>query len=327
VKPEVKLGDYKGIEVEVEEYTITDEAVENEINRERDKLARYVDVDRAAELGDRAILDYSGSVDGVKFDGGTAEEQSLDLGSGMFIPGFEEQVVGMKAGEEKDITVTFPEAYHSEELAGKEAVFAIKLHSVQVRELPELDDEFAKDVSEFDTLDELRAGKRAELEAQNEKNMAALRENEAIRIASANAEVEIPDAMIDRQVAYMLQDISYRLQAQGLSFEQYLQYTGQTMESMHAMYRGEAEARVKTQLVLEAIAKAEGIEATEESIKAALAKYAEQAGIPLEELEPHVNEEERNYFAEQSVMERTVALLVESAVFVAKKEEEKKDEE
>ena len=201
VKPEVTLGAYKGIEVEKQEYNVTDEMVEAEIEREREKIASTVEVtDRAVQDGDNVNLDYSGSVDGVKFEGGTAEKQELTIGSGMFIPGFEEQMVGMNVGEEKDITVTFPEQYHSEELAGKEAVFHVKVNAIEETVLPEADDEFAKDVSEFDTIEELRADKRKKLEEAAALRAKNQRENELIEKACANASVEIPEAMIERQM-------------------------------------------------------------------------------------------------------------------------------
>ena len=268
VKPEVTLGAYKGIEVEKQEYNVTDEMVEAEIQKEREKIASTVEVTgRAVADGDKVNLDYSGSVDGVKFDGGTAENQELTIGSGMFIPGFEEQMVGMNVGEEKDITVTFPEQYHSEELAGKEAVFHVKVHAIEETVLPEADDEFAKDVSEFDTIAELRADKRKKLEEAAELRAKNQRENELIEKACENAAVEIPEAMIERQMDHILNDIRYRLSMQGISLEDYCKYTGTSIEDMRKEMREDAAKRVKSQLVLEAIGKAEAVEAAAEEIE------------------------------------------------------------
>lgn len=316
VKPEVTLGDYKGIEVEISEYNVTDEDIDKQVEREQKRIARYVDVERAVEQGDRVILDYSGSVGGKKFDGGTAEGQTLVIGSGAFIPGFEEQLVGMKVGEEKDITVTFPEEYHAEELKGKEAVFAVRINNVQVEELPELDDEFAKDISEFDTLAEYKADVRAKMEKQAEDALKSQKENLTILKAAENATVEIPEAMVERQVAHMLRDISYRLSAQGITFEDYLKYTGADIDSMKEQYRGEALVRVKTQLVLEAIGKAENIQADDAAVDEAIKSYAEQLGQTAEELTKAMDENDKEYFKDQVVLDKTIALLVEQAKFV-----------
>ena len=264
LKPTVKLGAYKGIEVEQPTYTVEDADVNAEIEKEREKNARFVDVERAVENGDRVVIDYSGSVDGVQFDGGTAEEQTLVIGSNTFIPGFEEQLIGMNVGEERDITVTFPEEYHAENLAGKEAVFHIKLHNVQFKELPELDDEFAKDVSEFDTLAELIADKRKKMEEQAAKNEKIAIENIALKTVCDNAEVEVPECMTERQANYMLRDMGYRLQMSGISLEDYCRYVGTDLNALKASYHDEAASRVKMQLVIEAVGKAENVTCTDE---------------------------------------------------------------
>ena len=274
VKPEVELGAYKGIEVEKRAYNVTDDEVDAAIAQLQEGVARMVDVDRPVENGDTVNLDYSGSVDGVKFDGGTAQGQTLTIGSGQFIPGFEEQMVGMAVGEEKDIEVTFPEEYHAENLAGKKAVFAVKVNGIQVKELPTLDDEFAKDVSEYDTLEALRDAKRQELLEQAEKNAKIQKENDVVRKAVENATVEIPDAMVERQIDSFLQDMGYRLQMQGISLEDYLKYTNTEISALRDQYRADAALRVKSQLVLEAISKAEAIEATPEEIGDKVAEYA-----------------------------------------------------
>ena len=312
VKPEVELGAYKGIEVEKRAYNVTDDEVDAAIAQLQEGVARMVDVDRPVENGDTVNLDYSGSVDGVKFDGGTAQGQTLTIGSGQFIPGFEEQMVGMATGEEKDIEVTFPEEYHAENLAGKKAVFAVKVNGIQVKELPALDDEFAKDVSEYDTLEALREAKRKELLEQAEKNAKIEKENDVVRKAVENANVEIPDAMVERQIDSFLQDMGYRLQMQGISLEDYLKYTNTEISALRDQYRADAALRVKSQLVLEAISKAEKIEATPEEISDKVAEYAKQFGnMTLEDFEKNLQADDRQYFADQVVVEKTLALLVD----------------
>ena len=320
VKPEVELGAYKGIEVEKRAYNVTDDEVDAAIAQLQEGVARMVDVDRPVENGDTVNLDYSGSVDGVKFDGGTAQGQTLTIGSGQFIPGFEEQMVGMAVGEEKDIEVTFPEEYHAEQLAGKKAVFAVKVNGIQVKELPALDDEFAKDVSEYDTLEALREAKRKELLEQAEKNAKIEKENDVVRKAVENATVEIPDAMVERQIDSFLQDLGYRLQMQGISLEDYLKYTNSEISALRDQYRADAALRVKSQLVLEAIGKAEAIEAATEEISDKVAEYAKQFGnMTAEDFEKNLQPDDRQYFADQVVVEKTLALLVDSAKEVAPK--------
>ena len=320
VKPEVELGAYKGIEVEKRAYNVTDDEVDAAIAQLQEGVARMVDVDRPVENGDTVNLDYSGSVDGVKFDGGTAQGQTLTIGSGQFIPGFEEQMVGMAVGEEKDIEVTFPEEYHAENLAGKKAVFAVKVNGIQVKELPTLDDEFAKDVSEYDTLEALRDAKRQELLEQAEKNAKIQKENDVVRKAVENATVEIPDAMVERQIDSFLQDLGYRLQMQGISLEDYLKYTNSEISALRDQYRADAALRVKSQLVLEAIGKAEAIEAAPEEISDKVAEYAKQFGnMTAEDFEKNLQPDDRQYFADQVVVEKTLALLVDSAKEVAPK--------
>jgi len=320
LKPEVSLGAYKGIEVEAPAYTVEDADVERELEQEREKNARFVGVERPVENGDRVILDYSGSVDGVKFDGGTAEDQPLVIGSGTFIPGFEEQMVGMTVGEEKDITVTFPSEYHAEDLAGKEAVFAVKVREIQIKELPELDDEFAKDISEFDTLDELRADKKAKLEAAAAEQEKTAKENLAIKAACDNAVVEIPAVMTDRQVNYMLQDIAYRLSMSGISLEDYCKFTGTDLNALRESYKAEAENRVKMQLVIEAIGKAESIACTEEELEAEVASFAEQNGMTVEDFKKQLKEDDYDYLRDRKAAEKTVAVIVDNATFVEPKE-------
>ena len=314
VMPEVSLGQYKGIEVEKQEYNVTDEMVNAEIERERENVARMIDVERPIENGDEVELDYSGTVDGVKFEGGTAEHQTLVIGSGMFIPGFEEQMIGMNVGEEKDLNVKFPDEYHSDELKGKDAVFHIKVHAVRVKELPEADDEFAKDVSEFNTIAELRDHKKEELEKKAMNEAKAKKENDVIEKAVANATVDIPDVMIDRQADRMLNDIRYRLSMQGISLEDYCKYTGTKTEVMKAEMKNEAERRVKTQLVLDAIMKAEGIKAENDEVEKKIDEYCAQFDDKAEEFKAKLNEDDKAYFEDQVLLDKTINMLVDSAI-------------
>lgn len=314
VMPEVSLGQYKGIEVEKQEYNVTDEMVNAEIERERENVARMIDVERPVENGDEVELDYSGTVNGVKFEGGTAEHQTLVIGSGMFIPGFEEQMIGMNVGEEKDLNVKFPDEYHSDELKGKDAVFHVKVHAVRVKELPEADDEFAKDVSEFNTIAELRDHKKEELEKKAMNEAKAKKENDVIEKAVANATVDIPDVMIDRQADRMLNDIRYRLSMQGISLEDYCKYTGTKTEVMKAEMKNEAERRVKTQLVLDAIMKAEGIKAENDEIEKKIDEYCAQFDDKAEEFKAKLNEDDKAYFEDQVLLDKTINMLVDSAI-------------
>ena len=315
LKPEVTLGAYQKLEVPEPDFAVKDEEVLAEIEKEREKSARFVEVDRAVENGDRVILDYSGSVNGEKFDGGTAEDQLLVIGSGSFIPGFEEQLVGLKAGEEKDISVKFPDEY-SAPLAGKDAVFAIKIKAVQVKELPELDDEFAKDISDFDTLDALKADKKAKMEEKAEQNRKTAIENIALQKAADNAIVDIPDVMIERQINYMLRDIAYQLSRSGLSLEDYVKYTGTDMNGLKESYRAEATARVKMQLVIEAIGEKEGVTCTEEDMKALIAEYAEGSGKSAEEFENTLKDDDREYLSDNVLARKAVKIVTDSAVLV-----------
>ena len=324
LKPEVKLSKYKGIEVPEPTYTVEDQDVDKVIGDEREKNARFVDVDRAAADGDRVTLDYSGSVDGVKFEGGTAEDQILELGSKTFIPGFEEQLVGMKAGEEKDITVTFPAEYHAEELKGKEAVFHVALKQVQIKELPALDDEFAKDVSSFDTLKELRDDKKRELTERAAKNKKTAIENAALKAACEGAEIDIPECMVDHQINYMMQDFAYRLAGSGIKFEDYIKYSGVTPEQFKAGYHDEALERVRLQLVIDAIAKAEKVECTEEELEKSMAEYAEQNGLVLEDLKKGLTDDDRDYFRDRVTAQKAVEVVTSSVKLTAPEDGEKK---
>ncbi|EPT7268307.1 trigger factor [Listeria monocytogenes] len=278
VKPEVKLGDYKGLEVEKRETELTTEELEAELKQLQERQAELVvKEDAPAENGDTVILDFEGFKDGVAFEGGQAENHSLELGSGQFIPGFEEKLVGLKAGDEADIELTFPEEYHAEDLAGQPVVFKVKLHEIKTKEVPALDDELAKDIDEeVETLDELKEKISKRLQEAKEESVAQAKQEEVIAKAVENAEVDIPHAMVHHEADHLMNHFAQDLQAQGLTPELYYQFTGQTEEAMHAQMEKDAEKRVKMNLVLEAIAEAENIEPTEEAIDEEISTLAEK---------------------------------------------------
>ena len=279
VRPDVKLGEYRNLTVEAEKQKLTDEMVDARISADQDKASRTIDVDdRPVQEGDTVNLNYAGTVDGVAFAGGTAENQTLKIGSHQFIPGFEEQMVGMNIGEEKDLNVKFPEEYHAEELKGKDAVFHVKVNGIQVTEKPELDDDFAADISEFNTFAEYKDSIVKELTDRINKNNDAAAENALVEKAVENAEMDVPQAMIDDQAEYMVREMGMRMSYQGLKMEDYLKYTGQTVEDLKAMYKPEAEKRVRTELVIDAIRKAEKVEPGEAEIERAIADQAERSG-------------------------------------------------
>ncbi len=326
VKPQVTLGEYKSIEVAAPSYPITDEQIDAEINRERERTARWVEVERECKTGDRATIDYLGTVDGVAFDGGTAENFALELGSGTFIPGFEEQVEGMKIGEEKDVSVTFPQDYRAENLAGKDAVFAVKLHGVQEKELPELDDEFAKDVSEFDTLDEYRASIKSRLEESAKQREESEFTNAIVDAACEKAEVDIPQPMIEREIDTMLRDMQMRFSYQGISLDDFLMYTGQTMEQLRDQYKEQAERRVRGELVLEAIRLAEGIEAGQDDVDALVEKYAQQSGTTADKFTQSFSDQDWDYIKTDAAAQKTLEFLREIASQGDSNETEKSEE-
>lgn len=321
VRPDVTLGDYKGLTVAVTKQTVTDTDVDARIEQDRKKVARQIDVEGALENGDTVKLNYMGTVDGVAFEGGTAENQTLTLGSGQFIPGFEEQMVGMNIGEEKDLNVTFPEQYHSQELAGKDAVFHVKALSATRTELPKLDDDFAADASEFSTFAEYKANIVKELTEQAEKNNSIAVENALVDKAVENASMEIPQAMINEQTNYLLREMQMRMAYQGLKLEDYLKYTGQTIEQLADMYKGEAEHRVKVELTLEAIRKAEGIEPTEEEVAKQIAEQAERMGQSVEDFEKTLTDEQRGYLRDTAAIQKVIDLMKQDCTVEEKKEE------
>lgn len=277
VKPEVTLSEYKGLDIKREEAEVTDADVDAEVEKLRDRNSRLVTVEgRAAENGDTVEFDFDGYVDDVAFDGGKAENYSLVLGSGQFIPGFEEQIVGKNAGEEFDVNVTFPEEYHAEELKGKPAVFKCKLHEIKAKELPEADDDFAKDCSEFDTMDELKADLKEKLQKSRADAADAAFENALVDKLVENMTAEIPAAMFENEVSEQVQNFAYRLQSQGMNMELYMQYTGMDEEAMRQNFRPQAEQQVKGRLALEKVAALENLTPSDEEIEAEYARLAEQ---------------------------------------------------
>ncbi|GGE18206.1 trigger factor [Marinithermofilum abyssi] len=277
VKPEVKLGEYKGLEVPEKDFSVSAEDVDAELKRMQERQGQLVAVeDGKAENKDRVIIDFEGFIDGEPFEGGKAERYTLELGSGQFIPGFEDQVVGMGVGEEKDVVVTFPEEYHAEELAGKEATFKVKLHEIKRLELPELDDEFAQDVSEFDTLDELKQDIENKLKESKKQEEENYRRNTLVEKAAENAEIDLPEVMIENEIDHMMGHFEQQLRMQGLTLDQYAQFTGQEKEALREQFKEDAEKKVRANLVLEKIAEEENIEVTDAEVDEEIKKLAEQ---------------------------------------------------
>ena len=312
-KPEAELGKYKGIEIEKIEYNVTDEDINHELGHMQEHNARLISVeDRPVESGDTAVIDFEGFVDGVAFEGGKAEGHELVIGSNTFIPGFEDQVIGMKIDEEKDINVKFPEEYFSKELAGKDATFKVKLHEIKKKELPELDDEFAKDVSEFDTLDELKKSIKDNMEKENEQRQKYETEDAVIKAVCENVKVEIPSGMIENETEDMLKNIESRLSYQGLKLDQYLQMMGKTAEEVKKEYEPQAIEAIKSRLMLEAVIKAEKIEATEDEIVAKVKEMATSYGKADDE-EFMKNENVRKYIKSGIESEKALEFLVKNA--------------
>ena len=308
--PEIKLGEYKGLEAKMLDTEATDDDVAEELKNMQDRNSRLVTVeDRAAEMGDTAEIDFEGFVDGVAFEGGKGENYPLELGSGSFIPGFEEQVVGHKSEEEFDVNVTFPEEY-AEELAGKDAVFKCKIHEIKSKELPELDDDFAKDVSEFDTLDELKADLKKQIGERKTASANTDFENQLLEQVCDNMEVEIPECMFDQKCDEMIQDYAYRLQMQGIDLNTYLGYLGQTQEQFKAQFMDGAKQQVKTQIALDAIVEAEKLEATEDEINAEIDKLAAQYDMEADKIKAAVPQDQ---IAKDVTTKKAVDLIVNSA--------------
>ena len=315
VKPEVTLGDYKGIEVEKADTTATDEEVNAEIDKERESNSRTITVeDRAVQDGDMTVIDFEGFVDGEAFEGGKGTDYPLTIGSGAFIPGFEEKLVGAEIGKEVEVDVTFPEEYHAKELAGKPAVFKCTVKEIKVKELPELDDDFAQDVSDFDTLEEYKADVRKKVEEKKAAEAKAQKEDAVIEKIIEGATMEIPEAMVKTQAERMVDEFAQRLQMQGLTMDQYMQFTGSTVDALVEQSKPQALKRIQSRLVLEAVAAAENLVASEEETEAELSKMAEQYKMEVEKLKDLLGEEELKNIKEDLAIQKAVDLVTEAAV-------------
>ena len=312
IKPEVKLGKYKGIELKKIEYNVSDHDIEHELGHMAEHNARLVSIeDRPVEKGDITVIDFEGSIDGVPFEGGKAEKHELEIGSNTFIPGFEDQIIGMKLEEEKDITVTFPEDYFSKELAGKPAVFKVKLHEIKKKELPKIDDEFAKDVSEFDTLAELKNSIKERMQKANEEKAKYEMEDAALKAVSDNVEIDIPSGMIDAEIDNMMKDIEQRLQYQGLTLAQYFTLSGKTEAQVREEMKEQAEKAVKSRLVIEAIIKAEDVKPEEKEVEEKLKEMAKNYGKTEEEMSK--NEYIKEYIENNMKVEKAIEFIVNNA--------------
>lgn len=316
VEPEVQVKDYKGIEVKKVSYSVTEKEIQEELEILQKRNGRMVVAERAAKDGDTVLIDYAGFTGEEQFEGGTAEKQPLKLGSGSFIPGFEDQLIGAKAGDEVDVKVTFPEEYHSEDLAGKEAVFKVKVHEVKETELPELNDEFAKDVSEFDTLDEYKADIKAKLEESAQARAGYEQRNAMLETIYNATEIDIPPVMIEDQVQSMLAELEQQIRYQGMDMTAYLKYTGKTMSALQEGLKPDAEKKVKSRLILEAIAKAEKIEPSQEEIETELTEMAAMYRMELEKLKENFGPENQKYLEQDIRLKKTVDFLIENANIV-----------
>ena len=316
VKPEVTLGEYKGLKVDKVSTRVTQKEVDEEIDRERERNARTIEVtDRAVQDKDQVILDFEGFVDGVAFEGGKGEHYPLTIGSGAFIPGFEEQLIGAEIGKETEINVTFPEEYQAKELAGKEAVFKCTVHEIKAKEIPELDDEFVSDVSEeSETVDAYKAEVKAKIKERKEREGRQKKEDQAVEQAVANAQIDIPDPMIDLQTKQMADDFARRIMQQGMSLEQYFQFTGLSEEKMMEEFRPQAEKRIRTRLVLEAVVAAENIEVSDERLDEELKKMADSYQMEVEKLKEFMGDNEKKQMKEDIAVQEAVTLIADAAV-------------
>ena len=327
VKPEVTLGEYKGVEVPKSEIEVTDEEVDAEVKKEQEKNSRTINVeDRAAQLNDIVTIDFEGSVDGVPFDGGQATEYPLTLGSNTFIPGFEDQLVGAKVGDDVDVKVTFPEEYQAKELAGKEAIFKCAVKKIEAKELPELDDDFAKDVSEFDTLAEYKEHVKTNLVEKKENEAKHAKEDAAVDKIIENAQMDIPEAMLETQCRQMLDDFSRRMQSQGLSMDQYLQFSGLTVDGLKEQVRPEALTRIQSSLVLEQIAKEENIEVSDADVDAEIEKMAKNYGMEADKLKEYMGEGEKESMKRELAITKAVELIMDNIKERAKAKTKKEKE-
>ena len=315
VKPEVTLGQYKGIEVDSFSTEVSAEEVEAKLAEEQNKNARTITVEgRPVQDKDEVVLEFEGFVDGVAFEGGKGENYPLTIGSGSFIPGFEEQLIGVEPEQEVEVKVTFPEDYHAEDLKGKDAVFKCTVHEIKAKELPELDDEFASEVSEFDTLEEYKADVEKKLREEKESTGKRAQEDQAVNAIIANAEMDLPEAMIETEARQMLDNFAQRLQQQGLTFEQYMQFTGMTVDKMTEEMRPQAEKRIKTRLVLEAIVSAENIEVSDERLDEEVAKMAEAYGMEVDKLKEYMGDREKEQMKLDMAVQDAITFVVENAV-------------
>lgn len=316
VKPEVTLGEYKGLKVDKVSTRVTQKEVDEEIDRERERNARTIEVtDRAVQDKDQVILDFEGFVDGVAFEGGKGENYPLTIGSGAFIPGFEEQLIGAEIGKEVEINVTFPEEYQAKELAGKAAVFKCTVHEIKAKEIPELDDEFVSDVSEeSETVDAYKAEVKAKIKDRKEREGRQKKEDQAVEQAVANAQIDIPDPMIDLQTKQMADDFARRIMQQGMSLEQYFQFTGLSEEKMMEEFRPQAEKRIRTRLVLEAVVAAENIEVSDERLDEELKKMADSYQMEVEKLKEFMGDNEKKQMKEDIAVQEAVTLIADAAV-------------
>lgn len=317
VKPEVELGEYKGIEVEKVEFPVTDEEIEKQLHQMAEKNARIITKEAGViEKGDTAVIDFEGFVDGIPFDGGKDTNHSLEIGSSSFIEGFEEQLIGKGTGEEVEVNVTFPEGYRAANLAGKAATFKVKVNEIKYKELLPLDDEFAKDVSEFESLDELKADLRKKAQEENELKAKRQFEDSVVKKVADNAKVEIPEAMVKREIDYMLEDIRYRLSFQGVTLEQYVGFINTTVDKMKEEYKDIAFNKVKTQLVLEQIGKAEGITASEEEVNEEIEKTAKQYKDEADKFKNSIKDKERNLIKNDIINNKTVDFLIQNVKII-----------
>lgn len=325
VKPEAQLGEYKGIEVTKQEVKILAADVNAEIDRVREQNSRIITVDdRAIQKDDIAVIDYEGFAEGVPFEGGKGEDYSLTIGSHTFIDTFEDQLIGKKPGDETEVNVTFPEDYHAEELKGKPVQFKVVIKEVKMKELPEADDEFASEVSEFETMKEYKASVKKTLTERKKAQIRAEQENEVIEKVMENATVDMPGPMVDEQVSQMINEFASRLSQQGLSIDQYMQMTGMQPQTLMDQMRPEAEKRIKTRLVLEAVAKAENMQATDEDIEKELEKMSEMYNMNIEKMKEHMGDDEKKQISEDVLVEKAADFLVDQAVPVEKKAEDGK---
>lgn len=326
VKPVVTLGEYKGVTVEKADTTVSAKEVTERLNRELEKNARVVDVDREIKTDDTATIDFVGSVDGVEFPGGKGEDYPLTIGSGTFIPGFEDQLIGHKTGETVDVNVTFPEEYGAKDLAGKAALFKVTIKGVKEKQVPAADDEFASEVSEFDTLDEYKKDLKKTIKEEKEKQAAAANENAVVAKVVENASLEIPAPMVEMQVEQMYYDYQMRLQQQGIPMDQYLQITGLTKEKLEEQMKPSAENNIKSSLVLEAIQKQENIEASDEKVEEEFKKIAEQYKMKYEDLVKTVTDSQKESVKRELSIQATIDMLVAEANFVKAEKKAKKEE-